>query len=186
MKDELKKFLRNFLSCDENTLEEIIKLLDFRTYEKHKILVAQGAYTDRCYFVLQGLLRQYHVDEDGNEVTAQFYTQGMSALHDIKEEAFNQLETLEDTVVVVGDKASEERMYKAFSQVQSANMAIMAEQLNQIHRDFTLFKKASPEERLRMLLEDKRDLVNRVPQRMLASYLGMTPESFSRIKKRMQ
>jgi CRP-like cAMP-binding protein len=36
-----------------------------------------------------------------------------------------------------------------------------------------------------MLMDDPRNLIERVPQRMLASYLGMTPESFSRIKKRM-
>lgn len=185
MKNKMKAFMKDFLDTDDQTLNQIVDMLDIRYYEKESVLVEQGDLTDKCYFVLDGLLRQYHIDESGNEVTAQFYTEGMSILHDDKIEALNGLVTIEASVVIVGDKLSEQRMYEAFSQVQSANMAIMAEQINKIQRDFVLFKAASPEERLSMLMDDPRNLIERVPQRMLASYLGMTPESFSRIKKRM-
>jgi CRP-like cAMP-binding protein len=50
---------------------------------------------------------------------------------------------------------------------------------------FTRFMTSSPEERYQNLLNTRPDLLNRVPQHQLASYLGVTPESLSRIRKRL-
>ncbi|MNJ75007.1 hypothetical protein D3C77_720330 [compost metagenome] len=62
---------------------------------------------------------------------------------------------------------------------------MIEENLGQVQEEFAAFIASTPEERFRDLLRKRAYLIDRVPHHQLASYLGMTPESFSRIKKRV-
>ncbi|MNC80460.1 hypothetical protein D3C75_1332500 [compost metagenome] len=62
---------------------------------------------------------------------------------------------------------------------------MIEESFGQVQEEFAAFIASSPEDRLKKLLHSRPGLISRVPQHQLASYLGMTPESLSRIKKRI-
>lgn len=62
---------------------------------------------------------------------------------------------------------------------------IIEENFGQVQEEFAAFIASSPEDRFKELLMKRPYLIDRVPQHQLASYLGMTPESLSRIKKRV-
>ncbi len=94
------------------------------------------------------------------------------------------LSAIEDSVVVLcsdlDDESTEEEpditnMKRMFFEKQFSDMQI----------NFANFKLQTPEERFALLYKSRPDLLERVPQIYLASYLGITPETFSRFKKRM-
>ncbi|GAA3313827.1 hypothetical protein GCM10020331_004850 [Ectobacillus funiculus] len=77
-------------------------------------------------------------------------------------------------------------MYNNYSQLETMTRKMMEISLSEIQDEFAEFIRSSPEERYKAILKKRPQLVQRVPQHQLASFLGMTPESLSRIKKRMK
>jgi hypothetical protein len=92
---------------------------------------------------------------------------------------------LENSILVVGELDSEKAMYNKYSQLETMTRKMMEISLIEVQNEFAEFIKSTPEERYKSIIKKRPQLVNRVPQHQLASFLGMTPESLSRIKKRM-
>lgn len=76
-------------------------------------------------------------------------------------------------------------MYNKHPQLELMTRRMIEENFNQVQEEFAAFIASSPEERVKTLLMKRPTLIDRVPQHQLASYLGITPESLSRIKKRI-
>ncbi len=87
--------------------------------------------------------------------------------------------------MVVGDLAVEKDMYHKYGQLESMTRTMIEEKFGQVQDEYVAFIASTPEERFKALLRNRPDLIDRVPQHQLASYLGITPESLSRIKKRV-
>lgn len=159
------------------------------TYKKGTILLRQGEISSRCYFVLAGCIRQYSCDEDGKETTYNFFTeeQAVVMFKSYKQRVPSDyyLSCIEDSTLLVGDLDSEERMYHKFPELIKITRSILELNFGEAQEERAVFMGASPEERYLSLLKKRPGLVKRVPQHQLASYLGITPESLSRIKKRL-
>ena len=76
-------------------------------------------------------------------------------------------------------------MYKRFPKLEAIAGTMMELNSGMAQEELASFITSSPEERYMNLLENRSDLLNRVPQHQIASYLGMKPESLSRIRKRI-
>ncbi|MGO4374744.1 Crp/Fnr family transcriptional regulator, partial [Paenibacillus sp. MCAF20] len=92
---------------------------------------------------------------------------------------------LEDSVLVVGILEHERDMYSRYNQLESMTRIMVEQFFGLVQEEFASFVASTPEERFKALLRNRPQLIDRVPQHQLASYLGMTPESLSRIKKRV-
>jgi len=79
----------------------------------------------------------------------------------------------------------EQDMYDAYPELANMTRMMMTQNIGAIQDDFARFMASSPEERYSQLQQKRPGLVDRVPQHQLASYLGITPESLSRIKRRL-
>ncbi|MUG68689.1 MULTISPECIES: Crp/Fnr family transcriptional regulator [Paenibacillus] len=189
MKDILNKYMNRLTSLSEEEQQAIIEELNIEHFNKGEVLIRQGDIPTKCYFILQGCVRQYSVDEEGREITSNFYTeeQAIAVFNHHREDKSSDhtFTCMEDGVMVVGQLDIEQDMYNKYTQLETMTRRMIEENLSQVQAEFAVFIASSPEERYKTLLKKRPSLIDRVPQHQLASYLGMTPESLSRIKKRV-
>lgn len=190
MKEILMKYMTNLTTLSEEQQRMIVEELQIEEYKKGTVLLGQGDVPSKCYFVLKGCVRQHCIDESGKEVTSNFYTeeQAIANFNHHKQDKLSPhtLTCLEDCLVVVGDLYSEKDMYKKYSQLEEMTRQMIEYNFGEVQEELTLFITSTPEERYKSLLQKRPHLIDRVPQDQLASYLGITPESLSRIKKRLK
>ncbi|WP_054942532.1 Crp/Fnr family transcriptional regulator [Paenibacillus ihuae] len=189
MKQLLQQYMSRLTSLSEAEQHAILDEILVETYSKGTVLLRQGEVPGKCYFVLKGCVRQHAVDVTGREVTSNFYTeeQAISIFNAHKPDKSSDytLTCLENSVLVVGPLDTEREMYAKHTQLEMMTRRMIEESFGQVQEEFATFIASTPEERLKALLHQRPGLISRVPQHQLASYLGMTPESLSRIKKRI-
>ena len=92
---------------------------------------------------------------------------------------------IEDTILAVSNSDMEVEIYSKFPKLETLCRIISEELLAKQRIDFDAFKNSSPEQRYLNLLQKRPYLVQRVPQHQLASFLGMKPQSLSRLRARI-
>ncbi|MGG0238151.1 Crp/Fnr family transcriptional regulator [Bacillus rhizoplanae] len=189
MEKILMKYLTKFTTLNEEEQKAIVKEILIEEYKKGTMLLRQGDVPTKCYFVLKGCVRQYSIDEMGKEVTSNFYTEEQAIAnfnhHKQDKASAYSLTCVEDCILVVGDLDTEKDMYNKYTQLETMTRKMIEEKLGDMQDEMASFIASTPEERYKALLQKRPHLVDRVPQHQLASYLGITPESLSRIKKRI-
>ncbi|MGG0274923.1 Crp/Fnr family transcriptional regulator [Bacillus rhizoplanae] len=189
MKKILMKYMTRFTTLNEEEQQAIVKDILIEEYKKGTMLLRQGDVPTKCYFVLKGCVRQYSIDETGKEVTSNFYTEEQAIAnfnhHKQDKSSAYSLACVEDCILVVGDLDTEKDMYNKYTQLETMTRKMIEEKLGDMQDEMASFIASTPEERYKALLQKRPHLVDLVPQHQLASYLGITPESLSRIKKRI-
>lgn len=189
MENILFKYMTRLTSLSEEEQQAIVNEILIEQFKKGTVLFKQGDVPTKCYFILKGCVRQYSIDEEGREVTSNFYTeeQAITIFNHHKQDKSSDytFTCVEDCEMVVGDLDKEVDMYTKYTQLESMTRRMIEENFSQVQEEFAAFIASSPEERFKALLRKRHSLIDRVPQHQLASYLGMTPESLSRIKKRL-
>ncbi|PZX04615.1 CRP-like cAMP-binding protein [Psychrobacillus insolitus] len=190
MKSILYKYMSKFTSLTEEQQLTIANEIKIDEFKKGTTLLRQGDVPTKCYFVLKGCIRQYSVNENGKEVTSNFYTEEQAIAvfnnHKLDKSSEYTFACLEDSILVVGDLDMEQVMYTKHTQLEIMTRKMIEENFGKVQEEFATFIASTPEERLKTLLLKRPELIDRVPQHQLASYLGITPESLSRIKKRLE
>ena len=92
---------------------------------------------------------------------------------------------MEDCVLTISNKTFENELRSALPRLDAVFNQIALEKLQSAKTEWSDFISSSPEERYLHLLETKPALFNRIPHHQIASYLGMKPQSLSRIRKRI-
>ena len=126
--------------------------------------------------------------KDGEEKITAFYTEGQAitpSSYTNKEPSKYFLSTLENTIVLHGNPDSEEEIYKEHPQLESLTRLLAEKIMVNKNDEFDYWVSNNPEERYQLLVKNRPELLQRVPQYQLANYLGIKPESLSRIRKRL-
>jgi CRP-like cAMP-binding protein len=187
MQDILFDFLSKYVSLTDDEKNAIVSLDIFRSVKKGTILLKEGQKSQDSYFVLKGCFRTYYVI-DGEEKTTAFYTE-MEVLtpHCVisKTPSEYYISCIEDTILTVSNPDMEPEMFKKFPKFETLCRILSEDLLAKQQINFDEFKISSPEQRYLNLLQKRPDLVQRVPQHQLASYLGIKPQSLSRLRARI-
>jgi CRP-like cAMP-binding protein len=185
----LQQFLSQFPQLSKEEVDIISKHIPIVEKKKGDILLREGEVPGKCYYVLDGCVRQYCL-EDGEEKTTAFYTEAhgtISSTNYIQKTPSEQyLVCMEDCTLICGDPRVDKENYEKFPILKSITSQMVEQELNETKDKFAKFIIASPTQRYLNFLEERPDLANRVPQHQIASLLGMTPESLSRIRRRIQ
>lgn len=189
LKDTLRQYLQQWTQLDEAQMTQIIEQIPVQEFPKGTVILAQGDMPQHCYFVLSGCVRQYGLSSEGKETTVNYFTehQAVTIYTDHKSDKSSDytLVCLEDCTLVVGELTEEQEMYAAYPELATMTRMMMTQNFGAVQDDFARFMASTPEERYSQLLKKRPGLIDRVPQHQLASYLGITPESLSRIKRRL-
>lgn len=185
---ELINYISQFMPLSEAEAAEVVKMIKFKSFKKGTVLLREGQVAKLCYFVLKGCIRQYYL-VDGEEKTTNFFTEGQPVTP--YEGTFKKvpskfyLSCVEDSILTIGAPGDEAAFFEKFPRLEPAKNMAIEEELGKSMDRFSSYLLNSPEERYLNLLKTRPDLLDRVPQYQLASYLGVTPESLSRIRKRI-
>lgn len=188
MEEKLIHYFSKFakLSAEEQT--EITKDINIGHFKKGSMLLKEGQKPIDNYFVLEGCVRQYIIKNEDERVT-HFYCEEDWILPAIGEHEDKRstyfLECLEASVLVIANEKEGNKMLKTNQTFQDLAQLLLEQEIIKQQQHFTEFQNSTPEERYIKLQDTRPDLIERVPQFQLSSYIGVTPESLSRIRKRI-
>lgn len=143
--------------------------------KKGEILQYSGDLNSKVYFVESGLLRSYAIDRKGREHIFMFAPKNWTIADSIPPQLPCELfiEALEDSVVMIREKTIE----------KITNPEPLYKRINVLQRRVIMLMSSSAIERYEHFIDTYSDIIQRVPQKMIASYLGVTPETLSAAKK---
>ncbi len=187
MQNLLLEFISKYISLTEDEENALVSLNIFRTIKKGTILLREGQSSEAGYFVLSGCIRTYYII-NGEEKTTAFYTEMEGITPNCvlsKEPSKYYVATTEDSVITLSNQDMETEIFEKFPKFETLCRIISEERITKQQIDFDDFKTSSPEQRYLDMLQKRPDLIQRVPQHQLASYLGIKPQSLSRLRARI-
>lgn len=188
MENKLIEYFSKFRPLSEEEKEIIAKDLKIVEFKKGTLLLKEGQNSYDNYFVLSGLVRQYIIKDEDEKVT-KFYTEEDWILLAIGQEgdlaSTCYLECVEDSFLVIANDKEGSELMKTNPKFQELAQLILEREIMNQQQHFTEFQNSTPEERYVHLQNTRPDLIERVPQFQLSSYIGVKPESLSRIRKRL-
>jgi CRP-like cAMP-binding protein len=186
--DKLAEFFP--LPLDKEGIDKISSIVTIKEIHSRNVLLNAGDIATQVFMVIKGCLRSYFIKENGIEITSQFFIEGQmvssieSTITGTPSRSY--IDAIEDSIIGII------QMKDFFNLAQDDNRAkdqfnriLLSKLLNymNLHASFIL---DNPEKRYKKLLQNNPELVSRLPQQYIASYLGITPVSLSRIRNRLK
>lgn len=187
MKDILFDFISKYIALTEEEKNVLLSLDLFHSIKKGTVLLEEGQHSTKSYFVLKGCIRVYY-NKDGEEKTTAFYTELDAFTPNCvaqKTPSDCYISCMEDSILLISTTEMTDEINSKFPKFDTMCRKFSEELLAKQQIDFDAFKTSSPEERYLDLLQKRPDLVQRVPQHQLASFLGIKPQSLSRLRARI-
>jgi CRP-like cAMP-binding protein len=181
--------LSNKVPFSEHEMAVIKDYLTPKKLRKKQYLLQEGDVCKFIAFVEKGALRSYSVDEKGIERIIQFALEGWT-ISDLfsfltAEPATYTIDALEDCELVLISKSAHEELLKTLSKYETWMRIQITGAYIAMQRRLTSIISLSLEERYTSFTSLYPEIVQRVPQHMIASYMGLTPETLSRVRKKM-
>ncbi len=188
MIDLLIKYFEQHVVLDENEKNFIRLNIPIITLDKDQFLLTEGEVSDKFYFILKGCIRLFYLN-DTEEKTAFFYVENqfVSSYESFTKQipTKHNLQSIEPTTVAVISTEVTQSLLNIYPKFEFLARTIMEEELIILQDIISSFIMLNAEQRYLKLLKSKKDLLQRIPQYQLATFLGVTPETLSRIRKRI-
>lgn len=154
-----------------------------------KVLLREGEKAQKVFFIKKGCLRAW-INSEGKEITFQFFFEN-NLIASIESFLQNKpspisIETIEPSTLLVLSKNNFEFILNNNPMLKDFLLEMALKRFSHYSRLFISFIKNNPAERYKQLLKDEPMIIRRVPQHYIASYLGITPVSLSRIRSKLR
>lgn len=183
------KFITTKAGITTTDCNTIIERAIVKEYSKGKILLHKGETCQHAFFVEQGLLRMFSIDKEGKEHIVQFAAENWiitdRASVFFKEPSEFYIDVIEDCKVVLMNDDYLLKIAQHNKDFAKQNDYLLQNHIRHLQNRINLLISASAEERYLDFINLYPDLLLRAPQWMIASYLGITPESLSRVRKKL-
>jgi CRP-like cAMP-binding protein len=187
MKTDLKKFISKYVALPEIELEYIASKFKSKSVKKNTYLLRHGDTCKDLVFVQKGCLRLYYLKDD-IEVSVWFAFEQSSAIEIYSFISGNPsnyfLQAIEDSEVLYLPKTELNKLYQSQPKMQEMMRNFWEDVILNLINRFTALQKDSAEQRYLDLL-NKPAYLETIPQKYLASFIGVTPTSLSRIRKQL-
>ncbi len=184
----LVEMLSQITPLTEEEQLDIQNSFPIQTCDKGTYLLKEGQIARDAYFVITGCVREYRL-LDGEEKTTEFYTENQSIAN--FSSMLNQSPSVinyvcaEETTLTILNADLEKKLYSKHPRFESFCRDGVEQMMGQKQQQLAEYITLKPEQRYQKLQDERPDLINRVPQYHIASYLGIKPETLSRIRARL-
>lgn len=185
----ISNYLSEVLEIPKEAVATCGDLYTLKKVAKNELLLSEGEICMDTFFVEKGLLRMYSLDRNGKEHIIQFAPENW-LISDRSSLNFNQkskyyIEAVEDSEVFLLSKDFFTNMVEKFPQTAENNDMLLQKHIRNLQNRVNSLLADTAEERYMTFIKMYPDILLRVPQWMVASYLGITPESLSRVRKEL-
>ena len=186
----LIEFAKKHIEISTEDEEKIKKYFKVRNVEKNEILLNAGEVCNHLYFVVQGILRTFHLNANGTEFTRlirkenQFCTVLLSFLE--KKSSVATIQALEKGVLLAISSEDFQTLTKE-SEIAQKMYTKTLEDFENFHlKRLEFLTSYSPKEKTEIFLKEYHELEPRLTDKVIASYLQITPETYCRCKKSLE
>ncbi len=185
--DALKKFIENYTSLPTEEWKEIFECFEKRKIDKGEIILKEGKVCRHLYFVEKGLFH-FYINKEGNSIT-KFFTEApyfftSQASLNTQKPANENIQAIEKSIVWQISYKQSNELYRLKSWTNFARKIIQEVQFF-TEEILEKLQTETAEFRYEKMLKNEADLLKRIPLKILASYLGIAPQSLSRIRKKL-
>ena len=188
MKDQIKTYFNRYVTFSDTEIDEIFSKLTPKSYQKKDFILQEGKICNNKYFIISGLVRSFYIDNKGNEKITQFalenwwVTNMESYLKNVP--SYSYIQAIEKTTVLVIDKVALEKLFKSIPKLERFFRIVTENMLIAIQRRSDIYLQMKSKDRYDDLMQHFPNFAQRVPQYMIASYLEITPEYLSELRKK--
>lgn len=188
MINNLLDSIQNVITLSTSEKDIILSLFKEKTYQKGDFFLTEGQVCKQVGFVAKGLLR-YYINDDGEDKTYDFAQENNFVCN---YESFipqipstKIIQALEDCEILQISHADLQQFYTSIRQAERFGRIVIEQVFIQILQDLSSFYIDKPEYRYERFIKKHPDLLQRISQYHIASYVGVKPQSLSRIRKRL-
>ena len=189
MFEPLKDYCRRILPFTDEELRAVDEYFVERIFKRKELLLEAPHPCHHLFFIVKGSIRYFRIKEDSSETTYDISLDNQWATEFVSftsgTPARLSLQALEETTVYCIDKAHLYALYKAFPRYETFGRLITERILQQSIDTSVSLASQKPEERFKHLMQTRAELFQRVPRKFIANLLGISPESLSRLQKRI-
>lgn len=188
MKEKMVEYLDGLLKLTDFEKQILMERVPLRSCDKHEVLLKAGSISREFYFVIKGCVRLYY-EFDGRDKSAFFYVENQfissykSFVHKVP--AQHSFQCIEPCTLAVISHENAYQLLDASPRFEALSRIVMEEELSLYQDIIGNFVTQNPEQRYLSFLQESPKLLQRIPQYLIASYLGVSPETLSRIRKRV-
>lgn len=189
MFEQLTQSIRHKIVLSNEGIDQLKHFFIPKKLRKRQYLLNAGDVCQYITFVEKGLLRSFSVDEGGHEHVMQFAMEGWwisdMASFLSGDQALHNIEAVEDSELLLLTKQAMDEMIDNIPSMERYFRLLMQNSIIALQRRIRVVQTYSAEEVYLKLMEVQPEIISRAPQQHVASYLGITPETLSRIRKQV-
>lgn len=180
------QFIQEISPLSPESIDAIVPYLSLRNFARKDYLVKQGNISNEMNFIISGSVREYFEDANANEISTWFGFENSIAVSTYsffsQKPSLTNIQALEDTDVIVLKHADLQQLFDRFHDIERQGRLLVEQYMVQIEEIKIILQTLTAKQRYEYLLQHRPEFIKRVPLKYLASFLGVTLETLSRVR----